>query len=164
MYYREHFMSKWKDWWTFNLETIFRKQNGLLSLSINIYHRLLFSQSPMRPEIKTSVLWQKNKHLFLAGVSHCVFSGPFFGALHVFADIGLVETSNLGDQWVVGIGITEKWTNWEKNLSYCQSRWPLGSENVETNSAIAVNIRVIDSGCERELGWFEGIIRGEVNI
>ena len=49
-------------------------------------------------------------------------------------------------------------------LWYCESRGPLWSQNVQTDSTVGVDIRVVDTGGERKFGGFEGVVGGEVDV
>jgi hypothetical protein len=46
---------------------------------------------------------------------------------------------------------------------YCQSWAPLVSQNVQTDTAVGVDIRVVDSGSEVDLRWLEGVVCGKVD-
>jgi hypothetical protein len=44
-----------------------------------------------------------------------------------------------------------------------RQRWaPLVSEYVQANAAFGVDVGMIDSGCEVDLGWLEWVIRWEM--
>ena len=46
----------------------------------------------------------------------------------------------------------------------CQSRAPLVTQDVETDAAVGVDVGVIDSSREVDLGWLEGVIGGEGDV
>ena len=46
----------------------------------------------------------------------------------------------------------------------CECRRPLRAQNVEADGAVAVDVRVVDSGSECELGWLKGIVCWEVDV
>ena len=41
---------------------------------------------------------------------------------------------------------------------------PLGSQDVQADGAVAVDVGVVDAGGERELGRLEGVVCGEVDV
>jgi len=44
-----------------------------------------------------------------------------------------------------------------------QRRAPLVTQDVQANATVRVDVRVVDAGCEVNLGRLEGIVCGEVN-
>ena len=54
--------------------------------------------------------------------------------------------------------------NGKENCSDLQSRAPLVLENVKTDSAKLVNVGVVDASGEGELGRFERVVCGEIDI
>ena len=72
--------------------------------------------------------------------------------------------SDLRDQRVVRVRVCEQRTDGQEYLRYGQSRAPLFLENVKANAAVAIDIRVKNLGAERDLRWFERIIRWEMNV
>lgn len=48
-------------------------------------------------------------------------------------------------------------------LGDCESRTPLVSQNVKADRAVAVDVRVVDTGREVDLRRLEGVVGGEVN-
>ena len=49
------------------------------------------------------------------------------------------------------------------HLGHCESRRPLGPENVEADGPVTVDVGVVDPGGECKFWRFEGVVRGEVN-
>ena len=41
---------------------------------------------------------------------------------------------------------------------------PLGAEDVQADGAVAVDVGMVDTGGERELGRLEGVVCGEVDV
>lgn len=78
--------------------------------------------------------------------------------------IRLQERSNLRHKRVIGVGIGKEGANTEQHLAYGEGRTPLILEDVETDASIRVNVAVINAGGEMDLGGFEWIVSGEVNI
>jgi hypothetical protein len=70
---------------------------------------------------------------------------------------------DFGDKWVIGIRICEHRTNREEDFGDRKSRGPLITEDVKTNTAVGVDIWMIDSCREVYLWWFEGVVCGKVN-
>ena len=61
-------------------------------------------------------------------------------------------------QWIIWICVCEKRQNAEEHLRNCESRTPLILQNIKTDAARCVDIRMIDLRFEGDNGWFEGII------
>mgnify|MGYP007031654652 CR=1 FL=1 len=53
---------------------------------------------------------------------HGIFLGPFSSSCFVSGFIGFIDVSNLGDKWVIGIGIGQQGTNGQKNYQIIQIR------------------------------------------
>ena len=66
--------------------------------------------------------------------------------------VRLEQLRNVGDQRIIGVWVSEKRTNTEQNLANRQCRTPLVLENVQTNSAIRVDVAVINACREMNLG------------
>ena len=49
-------------------------------------------------------------------------------------------------------------------LWYCESRWPLGPENVQTDRSVAVYVGVVDAGRECKFGRFEWVVCRKVDV
>lgn len=56
------------------------------------------------------------------------------------------------------------WWNVRLYLGDCECGRPLGAENVEANGAVAVDVGVVDSGREGELGRLERIVCWKVDV
>ena len=50
-----------------------------------------------------------------------------------------------------------------RTFRYRQGRTPLVSEDVKANTAVAVDVWVVDAGCEVDLWWLERVVCGEVD-
>ena len=80
------------------------------------------------------------------------------------SSIRLQELSNIRHKRIIGVRVGEEGANTEQHLAYGEGRTPLILEDVETDASIRVNVAVINAGGEMDLGGFEGIVSGEVNI
>ena len=79
----------------------------------------------------------------------------------------LVRLENSGDLWdqrIVGVWITEERADREEDLADGEGGRPLGPQDVQTDGAIGVNVRVVNTGGEGELWRLEWVIRWEVYI
>jgi len=95
---------------------------------------------------------------------HCVFRSPFSGRTIMSTSVCFEELSNIWNQWVIGIGISEKTADWEQNLANGQGRTPLILQNVQTDASIRVDVTVVDASCEMNLWRLEWIVRRKVDI
>lgn len=95
--------------------------------------------------------------------SDSVLAGPFTGGGFISGTIGLVDMRNLRNQRVVGIRVCEHRADREEHFRDCESRTPLVSQDVKTDTAVGVDVGVIDSGGEVDLGWLERIVGREVD-
>jgi len=94
---------------------------------------------------------------------HGVLLGPLLGHLHVLSVVALEDARDLGHQRVVGVGVAQERADGQQNLADGESRRPLGSENVQADAAVRVDVRVVDLGSEAHLGRLERVVSGEVN-
>ena len=102
---------------------------------------------------------------------------PLSRKLVVTITICLVDTSNFRNKGVVWIRITQKGTDaqqyWKvkvlpvnaiaRTFGNCKSRWPLWTKNIQTNAAIAVDVRMVNACCEGDFWWLEGIVSWEMD-
>ena len=102
-------------------------------------------------------------HTTLQPLRHCIFTSPLSRSFFVPGSIRFVNMGNLRDKRVIRVGISEQRTDGEQDLRDRESRGPLFFQNIEANTALAVDIRVVHLGLELDLGWLEGVIGGEVN-
>ena len=68
------------------------------------------------------------------------------------------------DQGVTGVAIREQGTDRKKNLGDGECWAPLVLKDVETDDPLRVDIAMVDPGAELDLGGFEGVLRGEVDV
>ena len=78
--------------------------------------------------------------------------------------VAFQELRNVGDKWVIGVGISQQGTDGKQDLANRQSRTPLIFENIQTDASVRVDVTVIDTGSEMDLGGLERIVGREVDI
>ena len=78
--------------------------------------------------------------------------------------VGLQKLSDIGDEGIVGIGIGEEGADAEQDLGDGEGGGPLVLEDVEADAAVGVDVAVVDAGGEVDLGGFEGVVGGEVDV
>mmetsp|Transcript_3472 Transcript_3472/g.10653 ORF Transcript_3472/g.10653 Transcript_3472/m.10653 type:complete len:236 (-) Transcript_3472:41-748(-) len=96
----------------------------------------------------------------LHGVLVCPLSGGF-------VVLGFVGAEDLGDfrnEGVVRVGVRQQRTDRQQDLADRQRRRPLVLQDVQTNAAVRVDVTVVNSRRERDLGGFEGVVGGEVYV
>jgi len=71
---------------------------------------------------------------------------------------------NLRHKRIIGVRVRQHRTDRKQNFGNSQSGAPLVTENVEADAAVAVDVRVIDSGRKVDFRRLEGVIRGELNL
>ena len=71
---------------------------------------------------------------------------------------------DVGDERIVGVGVSQKGTDGKKNLGNGQCRTPLVLQNVKTNSSVGIDVTVVDPGSKMDLGWLEWVISWKVNV
>ena len=124
--------------------------------------------------------------------SNSVLACPFASRRLVPWTVRLVDVCDLGHQRVIGVGVCEHgadreqdykvmletglsdWRSQVANRSIhefqvqrtfrdCESRAPLVPQDVQTNTAIGVDVGVIDASGEVDLGRLEWVVRGKVD-
>jgi hypothetical protein len=58
---------------------------------------------------------------------------------------------DLRDKRIVGVGVSQHRADRQEYLGNCESWRPLIPQNIQTNTAVAVDVGVVDSGCEVDL-------------
>jgi len=96
--------------------------------------------------------------------SHSVLSSPFSGSGLVLWLVGLVDVGNLWNQRIIWVGIGQQGTDGEENLGDGECWRPLFLQDIKANRSIGVNIWVVDSCGEVDLGWFEWVVSWEVDV
>ena len=96
--------------------------------------------------------------------SHSVLSSPFSGSGLVFYLVGLVDVGNLWNQRIIWVGIAQQGTDGEENLRDSECWRPLFLQDIKANGSIGVDIWVVDSCGEVDLGWFEWVVSWEVDV
>ena len=81
--------------------------------------------------------------------------------------LGFIRSQKLGNVWyerIIRIGIRQQGTNGEQNFTQSQSRRPLILEDIETNTAIGIDVAVINFGSKVYLRRLERIIGWKMNV
>ena len=77
--------------------------------------------------------------------------GPLASYTVVFFATCCVLLSNAADQWIMGVAVGEKGTDWEQDFWNGQSRAPVVLENVQADHPLAVDVAVVDACAENYL-------------
>ena len=78
--------------------------------------------------------------------------------------ISLQKLSDIRYQWIIGIWVSKQGTDRQQNLADRQGRTPLILEDIKTDTTIGINVTMIDTSGEVDLGWFEWIVSGEMDV
>ena len=89
---------------------------------------------------------------------------PFTGNRLITGFVGFVDVSDLGNKRVIGVGVTQQRTNRKKELRDSQRRAPFVLQDIQTNTTVGVDVGMIDLCGKVDLGGFEGIVGGEVDV
>lgn len=109
-----------------------------------------------------------------------VLSSPLPRCSLVSGSVGLVDVGNLGNQRIVRVGVCKHRADGQENYRRSakseiimlnlaltfrdgQSRAPLITQNVEADTAIRVDVGVIDAGGEVDLWGLEGVVGRKVD-
>lgn len=90
--------------------------------------------------------------------------GPELGNPVVLLPVLHELGGDAADQGVAGVAIREQGADRKKNLGDGESWAPLVLKNVETDDPLGVDIAMVYPGAELDLGRFEGVLRGEVDV
>jgi len=82
---------------------------------------------------------------------HRVLARPLFRSRIVLGPVRLVQFSNLRNQRIIRVRISQQRANRQQHLRDGESRGPLTLQNVQANATIAVNIAVVDLCLELHL-------------
>ena len=82
---------------------------------------------------------------------HRILLRPFFGVLVVAVLVRLVDARYFGHERILRIGIAQQRAYGEEHFGYGERRRPLWFEYVQTNAAVTVYIRMVNSGRECNL-------------
>lgn len=78
--------------------------------------------------------------------------------------IRLEQLCNIWHQGIIRIRIRQQRTDTQQYLTDSQCWTPLILENIQTDSAIGINVAVVDAGGKVYLGGFEGVVGRKVNV
>lgn len=114
-----------------------------------------------------------------------ILASPLPGCRLVAWSVGLVNVGNLGNERVVRVRVRQHGADGQQNCNPCQpqaisvclqprasrkltfadgqSRAPLVTQDIQANTTVRVDIWVIDTGREVDLGGLERIVGGEMN-
>lgn len=79
---------------------------------------------------------------------HRILRSPLSSGAIVPSPVGLKELSNIRNQWIVRVRIRQQGTNAKKDLANRQCRTPLVFQNIQADTAVRVDVAVIDTGSE----------------
>jgi hypothetical protein len=96
--------------------------------------------------------------------SHGVLSSPFSGSCLILYLVGLVDVGNLWNQRIIWVGIGQQGTDGEENLGDGECWGPLFLQDIKADGSIGVDIWVVDSCGEVDLGWLEWVVSWEVDV
>ena len=100
----------------------------------------------------------------VVGDLHCVLGGPLPGGAIVPILVSLEKLSNVRDERVVGVGVRQQGADGQQNLRNCQGRAPLVLEDIKADTAVRVDVTVVDTGGEVDLWRLERVVGREVNV
>jgi hypothetical protein len=96
--------------------------------------------------------------------SHGILASPLASRGLVLGHIGLVDVSDLGHEGIVWVGVSQERADGEEHLRDGKRRAPLVLKDVDANASVGVDVWVVNSSCEVNLGRLERIISGEVDV
>ena len=97
-------------------------------------------------------------------VSHSVLSSPLSGSCLILWLVSLVDMSNLWHKGIIWVGIGQQGGDGEQHLGDGECWGPLILEDVQADGSIGVDIWMVDSSGEVDLGWLEWVIGWEMNV
>ena len=83
---------------------------------------------------------------------HGILGGPFPCGGIVSDLVGFQKLRNIRHKRIIWIGVGEERTDTQKNLGNGKCRTPLVFENVQANTAVRVNVAVIDARRKMNFG------------
>ena len=96
--------------------------------------------------------------------SHGVLSSPFSGSGLILWLVGLVDVSDLWNKRIIWVGITQQGTDWEENLGDGECWWPLLLQDIQADWSVGVDVWMVDSCGEVDLGWLEWVVSWEMDV
>lgn len=85
--------------------------------------------------------------------------GPLSGHPVVLRPVGHVLCGDAADQRVSGVAVCQEGADGQEHFRDGEGRAPVVLQDVQADHALAVDVTVIDSGAEGDLGGFKRIVR-----
>ena len=95
---------------------------------------------------------------------HGVFGSPLPCGTVVSCPVRLQELGNVRNQWIIWVGVSEEGADWQEDFGNGQRRTPLILQDIQADTSVRVDVAVINTSGEVNLGWLEWVIGREVNI
>ena len=84
--------------------------------------------------------------------SHGVFLGPLLGNLIEPSSVGFVQMGSLRNEWIIWIRICQKRAYGKQNFGNSERRAPVVLQDVQTDASVFIDVRMIHSSGELQLG------------
>jgi hypothetical protein len=78
--------------------------------------------------------------------------------------VGFIKLGNVRHQRIVWVGIGQQGANGKQDLTNSQSGAPLVFQDIQADTAIGIDIAMINASGEVDLWWLERIVSREVNV
>lgn len=101
---------------------------------------------------------------YLSTFSHRVLFGPFFGSAGVLVHVSLVDLSDFWHEGVIGVGVSQQGTDRKKHFRDGKCWGPLVFQDIQADGTVGVDVWMINSSREVNLGWLEWVVSWEVNV
>ena len=96
--------------------------------------------------------------------SHSVLASPLSSSCFKLCSVSFVDLSDFRNQRIIRIGISKHRTDRKQDFRDCESGRPVVSQYIQTYASVAIDVGMVDPGCEVELRWFEGVIGREMDV
>ena len=80
-----------------------------------------------------------------------ILASPLPSVCLVAGSVCLVGVCDLGNERIVGVGVSQHGADRQQDLGDCESWRPLIPQDIQADAAVAVDVGVVDSGCEVDL-------------
>lgn len=105
----------------------------------------------------------RNEDLSGAEFPSCILQRPFSRRGVELLSVGFVEMGNFGNERILWIWIRQETTDTEKNLANGERGTPLILENVQADTALGVDIRMVYARGKGDSWRFEWIVNWKLN-